>query len=93
MTLQSSRSAINLELIMNSNNMPAIPVDLVGLNARQIRQTNAKFRKTIEISTSRVCEVGSEYGRPCSADVWSSRYWLAGCGFMDVRKGVPLYFS
>jgi len=58
---------MNLGLMMNSANMPAIPAVLVDLNAMHIRQRNAKFRRAIEISISGRCETGSEYGRYCTA--------------------------
>jgi len=39
---------MNLGLIMNSNNMPVIPVDLVDSKARQIRDNKARVRRAIE---------------------------------------------
>lgn len=38
-------------------------------------------------------ESGSEYGRYCTAGVWSSRYWLELRGFMDARISALLDFS
>lgn len=46
--LQSNRAAMNLGLIMNSNNMPVIPVVLVDSKARQINENKARVRRAIE---------------------------------------------